>query len=402
MSDRTIITKRWKTPDDLKDWLAKRFVTLVAAALRDPGITIEPFRITTPKLSARFIADQFSSVRSWAARWQDFAGDGSHISIVHRVWDTQKFGRVTIPKSVTILSIDSAAALIRRTQELAMARLRFSAIVAIDHRYVPLADQWPAIVAMSEGDFSVLCRFLTAVPALDPATMRLREVRCPGMHTKFLEQHRSLLKPILAALDMPGNAKASSPAGQLGFIEDDRLFFELRDLDGGLLPFDHFALPLRDLMHCPFHSAAEDAVAGIVIVENLATFHALPSLPGIIGLFGQGNAVRSLGQAPWLRTKPILYMGDLDHAGYQMVAGLRRDGLQHLTTTLMDLRTAETLQDYWVEDTSYKAAEQIGPGLTSQEIAAQQQLAKGPWRLEQERIPFDLLVAKLQKWRHSC
>jgi hypothetical protein len=54
------------------------------------------------------------------------------------------------------------------------------------------------------------------------------------MHTKFLEQNRTLLVSAMAALEMPGDPEARSWAGKLGFIEDDTRQFELRDLDGGL------------------------------------------------------------------------------------------------------------------------------------------------------------------------
>ena len=280
-------------------------------------------------------------------------------------------------------------------------RQRFGSIVAADARLSGLADQWPALITMGAEDFAVLCRFLSQIAARGMAPMRLREVPCAGMHTKFLEQQRTLLVPAMAALDMPANPDARSWAGKLGFVDDETRQFELRDLDGGLLPYPHLALPVTQLTACPVKEAAISALRGIVIVENQATFRALPTIPGVIAIFGRGDAVRTLGAAAWLTTRPLLYAGDLDHAGFLMVAGLRRDGLQRLETAMMDSVTASTFRDYWVEDTSRPGSERAYDELTDEERSAQQLMAVGPWRLEQERIPFDMWVESLGDWRQA-
>jgi hypothetical protein len=161
------------------------------------------------------------------------------------------------------------------------------------------------------------------------------------------------------------------------------------------------ALPVTQLTACPVKEADISALRGIVIVENQATFRALPTIQGVVAIFGRGDAVRTLGTAAWLTTRPLLYAGDLDHAGFLMVAGLRRDGLQLLETAMMDLATASTFRDYWVEDTSRPGSERAYDELTDEERSAQQLMALGPWRLEQERIPFDMWVESLEAWRQA-
>lgn len=402
MMDRASDVARWKTPEDLRQWLAKRFEWLVAAELRRPGAPIDAFRITTPGLAATVIADEFAAVRAWAGTWQDAAAGEPDLEVVFGERQTRNFGRVRIPKIVRVRSVDGAARLLGRTRDLNRARKRHSAIVAADGRLADLADQWPWIVGMSREDFVVLCRFATEAGALELTRLRLREVPCAGMHTKFLEDNRRVLKPILAAWDVPPNPDAQSWAGRLGFVEDDSTMFELRDLDGGLLPFPHLALPAGELTGGPPATVAgRHTLQGVIIVENQATFQALPRMPGIVAVFGRGFKVRILGRARWLAARPLLYLGDLDHAGFQMVAGLRRDGLTQLQTALMDETTAEAHRTYWVIDQSTPGADRAYEGLTEEERATQQLMAAGPWRLEQERIPFDLLVERLDRWRRS-
>ncbi|WP_420346184.1 Wadjet anti-phage system protein JetD domain-containing protein [Pelagibius sp.] len=402
MTAGAAIVERWKTPEDLRRWLEKRFERFVAADLREPGMPIDTFQITAPGLTAGIIAEQFAVVRSWAGAWQEAAAAEPDLVLAFAEWQTRNFGRVRIPKTAYANSIDGAARLVRRTRELASARQRYAALMATDSRLEALASHWPRITCMSQGDFTILCRFVKEATALDLTRLRLREVPCPGMHTKFLEQNRTVLKPILAALNVPLDPKALTWAGKLGFFEDDTRMFELRDLDGSVLPYPHFALPAGQLTgECPARAAGAGTPQGVVIVENQATFQALPRMPGIVAIFGRGFTVRILVSARWLAFQPVLYLGDLDHAGFQMVAGLRRDGLAHLQTALMDVRTAKVNKSYWVNDTSAPGTNRAYEGLIDRERAAQQLMAAGPWRLEQERIPFDMLVDNLERWYSS-
>jgi hypothetical protein len=401
MTSGGTLVARWKSPDDLKRWLSQRFNRLLAADLRTPGTAIEPFQITTPELSAAAIAQHFASVRAWVDAWKERTAREADFEITWTDWETRNFGRVRIPRMVRTLSLDAAARLLGRMDQAIKARQRLESIRAVDARLAEIADQWPAFIAMSTQDFTVLCRFLAQIAAQGIPKMRLREVPCAGMHTKFLENHRTMLVPAMAALEIPSSPDARSWAGKLGFIEDETRQFELRDLDGGLLPYAHLALPVTELMHCPVGVSAAAALRGIVIVENQATFRALPPMLGVVAIFGRGDAVRTLGAAEWLTTRPLLYAGDLDHAGFLMVAGLRRDGLQRLETAFMDAQAAQSFKDYWVDDSSRPGSQRAYEGLTAKERAAQQLMAAGPWRLEQERIPFDLWIDRLARWRHA-
>ncbi len=392
---------RWKSPDDFRNWLSRRFNSLVAAELRDPNAVIDPFHITTPELSAGAVSENFAAVRAWASTWTDLAASEAALELGYTDWETRNFGRVRLPRTARVSSIEGVARLLGRTRDVRAARERARSLSRADARLSRLAEQWPALIAMEPEEFAILCRFLSQIGASGMLRMRLREVPCAGMHTKFLEQNRALLVPAMAALEMSGDPEARSWAGKLGFIEDDTRQFEVRDLDGGLLPYPHLAFPVTQLMTCPVTETNRSALRGVVIVENQATFRALPATLGALAIFGRGDAVRLLGKAPWLTDCPLLYAGDLDHAGFLMVAGLRRDGLRQLETALMDSATALAFKDYWVSDMSRPGPEHAYSGLTNEERSAQQLMAAGPWRLEQERIPFDVWVEHLRTWQRS-
>ncbi len=392
---------RWKSPTDLERWMAKRFDRWVSAALRDPGASPEIFAITTPGLTAAYLAENFPAVREWALTWQQAAETAGGISLDYEDWPTRNFGRVRIPRNARVTSVEDVARLLQRSEELSAAQRRCESLSALDPRLVLLANYWPAVVALADTDFDILCRFIRLVPLTQPASVRVREVACAGMHSKFLEQNRSLLTPIFAALGVASNADAKGWAGKLGFVDDETALFELRDLDGALLPYPHFALPASSLLASPVRGSISSQLVGVVIVENAATFRALPPVPGVIAIFGRGDAVRMLAAASWLADLPVLYAGDLDRAGFQMVAALRRAGLSHLETAFMDADTAMGLRPYWVADASRPGPAQAYAGLTDAEHSAQQLMEEGPWRLEQERIAMDVWVERLRCWHGS-
>jgi hypothetical protein len=74
----------------------------------------------------------------------------------------------------------------------------------------------------------------------------------------------------------PSNADAKGWAGKLGFVDDETALFELRDLDGALLPYAHFALPASALVASPISGSRSSRLFSVVIVESAATFRALP------------------------------------------------------------------------------------------------------------------------------
>lgn len=81
---------RWKSPDDFRNWLSRRFNSLVAAELRDPNSVINPFPITTPELSAA-VSENFAAVRAWASTWSDLAASEAELELGYIDWETRNF-----------------------------------------------------------------------------------------------------------------------------------------------------------------------------------------------------------------------------------------------------------------------------------------------------------------------
>lgn len=204
------------------------------------------------------------------------------------------------------------------------------------------------------------------------AGLRPRSLPIRGVDTKWFTAHRSLVTALVTAVT--GRA-------DLGVVTADRLV-RVRVLDPGLAQagLTDLAAPLTEL-------ARLDLVPRVVLVlENLETLLALPSMPGIVAAHGGGMAVDGVLALPWVRRVPVLYWGDLDAAGFAI---LHRARAHHpdVTSVLMDSTTLLAHRDLWVGDPRPSRA--VLGHLTPQEAQAYARLcAEGDVRLEQERIPL--------------
>lgn len=145
-----------------------------------------------------------------------------------------------------------------------------------------------------------------------------------------------------------------------------------------------------------------------IIIENKDTYQAMPSLPNAVCVFGSGFAVARLPRLlPWLCDPHIrvLYWGDIDAAGFEILSGLRAAGLD-CTSMLMDRATYEQYEQFGTKlDADNNSIRHVDPKpassmhLTNEEYALYRDLRSEEAlqypRIEQERIPLQNALAAL-------
>lgn len=129
------------------------------------------------------------------------------------------------------------------------------------------------------------------------------------------------------------------------------------------------ALPLKG-QHC-------------IITENKMTFLTLPPLPDTFAILGGGFKVGSLVSLPWLSECPVIYWGDLDAHGFQILSQLRAV-FPHVISLMMEKETLQTFAEFCVPETPYTVRSL--PYLVADEHELFLHLAQNTIRLEQERI----------------
>ena len=222
-----------------------------------------------------------------------------------------------------------------------------------------------------------------------------RMVPVPGLHAKWLDQHRRRgLIVDLAGID---NITLLERPAQLHLTYLDPTW-----LDSGGRRWD--VLTDGDTATLPYRPRA------VIVTENRDTAFFFPRLPQAVAAHGDGNAaVRRLAET--LPDTPIIYWGDIDAAGLEIVDSLRsRRSRTHpqgvdVTTILMDSSTYDQYRQFGATtDTKgvpLKPPERRPvPDLTTTERALYERLTDptwdGPRRIEQERIPLPVAHAAVE------
>jgi len=112
-----------------------------------------------------------------------------------------------------------------------------------------------------------------------------------------------------------------------------------------------------------------------------------------VGLWGGGFALHLLREVAWLRQCNLLYWGDLDAHGFQMLSDLR-SLFPHTRSVMMDEQTFADHQAYVVSGKVIPLAKLSHLTDTERRLAAH--LIQSSLRLEQEHIAHRYAVAALK------
>ncbi len=201
-----------------------------------------------------------------------------------------------------------------------------------------------------------------------------------AVHTKFVEQHSSVLRQWLEIV-LPASAidfNEHQFAHRFG-LRDKQRHRGIRILETAMmpelgLPFDELSLPQRSLAMLPVRDAT------VFIVENHhILLYSLPPVTRGLGIQGEGHAVTRLESLKWLHDNRLIYWGDVDITGFQILSNLR-NLFPHAESILMDRHTLEANRAYVVHhETKHGDAPS---NLTAEEtatfqICAEQQSAAG-------------------------
>lgn len=316
--------------------------------------------------------------------WRTYEGPGIVLT-ARRRW--AHVGTVDIP---THLKFEEAADVAR------FAGLSSEWDVATS-RVDDLRSRWPdtrltegvfrSIANASETDWAGVIATLEWTDRNNPSGLFVRQIPIPGVDTKWVQQKWSLIRKLSAA----GARLSSEPLGELRDIEPmtfTRILDEsLRAQIGGL---GMFTAPPSELAKLPLTPTT------VIICENLANGRIFEDRPGTVVLAGKGYDVVGYAAIPWVRSASILYWGDIDTHGFQILDRFRH----HLPaiSVLMDASTLMNNATMWVKEDKQTLA--ILDTLTPAEQALHEALVRGDYgshvRLEQERIPWAQVVGAFE------
>lgn len=382
------------TPDEVYKKLLRHYTKVLSAWVR--GENMFPLA-----LSVGTSPSDLPTLLAAAKRLHEGARNGSyHVQSEENI--SRRWGKQTVPRAVVVETLQEYLRAVGKggefnhfTDDVSLIRARLPQLEiwlsAQPQRVIDYAGKWQSLIDV--------CTFVLAHPDIIQRRS-LRELPIP-VHTKFIETHQRILAELLELL-IPTDAGSSEPAersrapmrlsDRLG-VREEAPPVRMRFLDDQLarrcgIAWTDVTLPAPD-----WNALNLSGERGLII-ENKATFLTLPNLPNTFAVWGQGFAVDALAAIAWLPRCSLIYWGDLDAQGFQILARLRSvlPGATVLSA-LMDQVTYETFAHFSVPGTPLTPAPLLG--LTPEEHTLFMTLAHRNLRLEQERIPMEYALSQL-------
>lgn len=192
------------------------------------------------------------------------------------------------------------------------------------------------------NDVLKVCRYFSETPR---PNLYLRQLPIE-IHTKFIEENNALIQSLLDYL-IPDHIRsvAQKRFAERYFLKYDEPLIRIRMLDIDLTHFGNFSdisIPLSDF------EKMDMPASNILITENKMNFLTLPATPSTIAVWsGGGFNVSYLKNVQWLKEKHILYWGDIDEHGFQILHQLRRY-YPNTQSIMMDYKTFEYFSEFSV------------------------------------------------------
>jgi hypothetical protein len=253
----------------------------------------------------------------------------------------------------------------------------------------PILKEWtiqnPSKIIQHPAEWDNLlkvCQYFKQTPV---PNLYLRELPV-RVHTKFIERNQSILGELLDNLipeyvnhqektfEKRFNLKTSEKLVRFKILDNEisRVFFSgIDDIAIPVSQFEKLNLPVKK----------------VIIVENKTTLYTtltLPKMDKAIAIFGSGYSVSHLKQALWLKNIELLYWGDIDVQGFEILSQFRG----YFPQTKSILMDRATFDIYFEDDIGTPSHISIKLNLTAAEQELYSLLKANQWRLEQEKIPL--------------
>lgn len=207
------------------------------------------------------------------------------------------------------------------------------------------------------------------------------------VHTKFIERNRSIVRELLDVLifehvkseekefENRYNLKYAEPQIRFKVLDkaiSDRFFSGIDDIAIPASQFEKLDLPIKK----------------VLVVENKTTLYTtltLPKMNDTIAIFGSGFSVFNLKNVRWFDNLKLLYWGDIDVQGFEILSQFRT----YFPQTRSVLMDKQTFDKFFENENGTPTNISTKLNLTDEEQVHYDILKTNNWRLEQEKIPLE-------------
>lgn len=247
----------------------------------------------------------------------------------------------------------------------------------------------PSILLNNLNEWEDLLKVCTYFKNNPQPNLYIRELPIK-VDTKFVEKNQAALTTLLEAILDPSDVssekrfekkfglKYAEPMIRFKILDQDVADTSFSGVNDIALPISHFKQLILD-------------VSKVIIVENktsLYTTLTLPNMHKTIAIYGQGFGVSNLKNIEWLKTKEILYWGDFDAHGFEILSQVRG----YYSQTKSVLMDRNTFDKFFENDKGAGSKVSQLDNLTEAETELHRFLLENNYRLEQEKIPNSYVI----------
>jgi hypothetical protein len=306
--------------------------------------------------------------------------------------NTRKYGLQSFPCRIYFENETDYLKFIKKEKEVSEFKIAISQI----RETIPILNDWidknTSKVIDTIGKWNDILKVCEYFQKNAKPNLYIRELPIE-IHTKFIEENKGTLKQLLDFL-LPSEAirKDESEFEKRFYLRYDEPLIRVRALDQSLLAkynlsFSDFSIPIIVFNDLKIVNGR------FIITENKMNFLTLPYLKDTFGLFGGGFRIEILKQIDWLKKSNIIYWGDIDAQGFQILSQIR-SYFPHTKSVMMDFKTLNLFQQFIVSGTPTNAAINL-QNLTTEEKELFDFLNEKNCRLEQEKIDQNYVVENL-------
>lgn len=314
---------------------------------------------------------------------------GYGYSIEYQKVKTRKHGEQDIPVSISFLTEQDFLKYIGKEQDTAGFRKDVERILSAFPELVEWVCRFPNKVLDNHrvwDDVLKVCIYFKGNPK---PQLYIRELPIQ-VDTKFIERNKGIIKELLDII-IAKSVNPDETRFETRFnLRHDEPVVRFRVLDKTLSQalfsdIDDMSIPISKFRE------TEIPVETVYIVENKMNMLTFPPIHKSIVVWGHGFGVDLLKDVMWLRSKKILYWGDLDVHGFQILSELR----SHFSQVESFLMDRETFNRFYEDGIGAETNVEKVLLLTPEEKEMFDFLRGGNYRLEQEKIPFEYASSKI-------
>jgi hypothetical protein len=370
------------SPSEIKIKAERKYLSYLQSIIQ--GIPFSKIVILCDKNYSKSIAEFEKEIIALVSNSKEKKGYG--FTIDYQLVKTKNIGTQSLPTSIYFNSEIDFLKFLGKEKEVEYFILNWKKIVSL----FPELQDWiiknPQKIIQHQNHWDGILKVCNYFKNNPKPKLYIRELPI-NLHTKFVESNKTIISEILEEIipnhvnqsekdfEKRYNLKFREPLIRFKILDkilSHTFFSGIDDISIPLSQFEYLRLPLKK----------------VIIVENKTTLFTtltLPKMNDTIAIFGSGYGVSNLKKATWLNDVEILYWGDIDVQGFEILSQLR-GYFNHTKSILMDIQTFEK---FFENDSGTPTTVSIELNLTETEKLLYNKLKINNWRLEQEKIPYD-------------